>query len=222
MRDFAAKAGYIESHSKEGKFLGLPDLAVLASQFDAAVVTTHWTNDSAGIPTLIPLNHTLHSLSGGVWTEDASAAVDWESSKTWVVAFVHATYERAEFSNLNHALPLFARQQLGDQWGSLTEALRHKQSERVAKLKKRLSELSGDSDGELEASLQDRLDTTLRKQTFFDLMMDMNFYPVDVPADGNCVLWSVMTLRRGTTMLHQMATKESVKNCRAVPKQFCF
>ena len=208
---------YSKVVQQDGQFLGMADLALLASGKNAQVLTIMCNEDVEGVPPLMPLNKTLEDITGGALQAHGGASPDLSLHSTWVVAWCSASYEKVrsqDFHLLNHCLPAFSKLQLDDLWENASEALRSKQSQRIAKLRKQISKLSDDSDGAVEASLQDRLRILENKQRFFNLLLDNGLLPVDVPADGNCQIWSALTLKAGCTLRDNVIKKEKIRECR--------
>ena len=212
----SAEVEYTHRSGENGFYLGLVDLKLLADHYGAQVLCLHFDDSSFGFPNLVPLNEILNGMCKGRCEMEKGPEPDLSSHKTWVVAWCKATYERSEFLSLNHVLPLFSRAQIGDTWESVADPIRNKFAQRVTKLRQQIAVCQDDSDDGIKLSLEDRLHTLESKKAFMDLILDNDFLPVDVPADGNCLLWSVRCLRAGWVLQKQMSNNASIEESRSV------
>lgn len=52
------------------------------------------------------------------------------------------------------------------------------------------------------------------KWTFYNWLLAMDLLPVDVPADGNCALWSMAALKAGAIVQTERTTQEDIQHLR--------
>ena len=210
---WAPKDKYAKHISQMGRYLGLADLSLMSQLSGHKVLCVNWTSEHSEFPPLIDLDETLFSMHGRV-----EAPVPRDNDKTWVIAWCRANYEKGALGalSLNHALPLFPREELGDLWDEFATPLRKKHMQRWQKLEAQLNAMSDESDEEdaLRESFIEKVDLFKRKADFFNTLMDHGWLPVDVPCDGNCLLWSLEVLRAGFVEQMKGLTNEKVKDKR--------
>ena len=204
-------AQYAKHIRKDGVYLGLGDLALFARQEEVAVLTHHWVEKTWGQPGPISLNQRLQNVTG-----DTSEFVDGShSSKTWVVSFTSSTFARGSFFSLNHAMPLLHKEQIGDEWEKVTSATMTKMKGKLTKVKKKLEAWSEDSEDEaLHESMVMRLEFLEQKNLFYQALISDGYFPVDVPGDGNCLLWSMACLRLGPGSLKKGPGEKEIAQMR--------
>lgn len=193
---FPIQDNYAERAVTDGFYLGIGDFALLATVYNVTPTCLHFDDERAGFPELVNVRDRVGNLLDPNWCESTFPA-DLASDKTWTVAWCRSDYKRGKFTELNHAIPLFSKAQVGDDWASMVQLLCDKIKQRAAKIQKQLDQVSDDSDGAIETSLQFRLSILENKLQMFQLLIENGFMPVDVPADGNCLLWSVRCLHAG-------------------------
>lgn len=191
----APEVRYSQHISQNGQFLGLADIALLSTSLECNVVCAHFDNEAEGFPSLVPLFEKLSYITDGMfrWVGQPMEQVNMHSEHTCVLGFCQASFEKSEFQLLNHAFVLHPRAQMDEKvWQERREALLQKLKGRVAKFRARLDDPDSDDEPAVQQSLKDRHDLCLRKQHLFETCLQANFIPVDVPCDGNCVLWSML------------------------------
>ena len=194
--------------SADGKFLGWGDLYVLAAKYGAEIACLSYDNDE---PELTPLRTRLCGLNG---MPHAQQELDLSLHTTWLVGWCKANFERDSFQHLNHAIPLYSRAQIGDEWSKLLETWTSRHRQRVGNLMKQIQmfqdEDEDDQDVAILASLQERVDILEKKEVFFQRMFRMDLMPVDVLGDGNCLLRSILALRAGWNINKNLVTAEKI------------
>lgn len=179
---------YSDLICREGVYLGLADIGQLAVESQVAVLVTAWDKEEFK---LTDLRVSLPEL------KDKLPAPDLSSGKTWVICFCCADYEKMIMYEINHTLPMFSKQQCGKDWEKKTQAVLAKQTNRMARINAQIEMCESEEDDIIKNSLEDTLRVWKSKRIFFKAMVDQGFLPVDVPADGNCCCWSLVTLRAG-------------------------
>ena len=208
---------YAKSICDDGFYLGLGDLALLAREDEVAVETHHWVDSSWGQPGPKSLSDRLQDFMG----DNAAAfgqpvGLDGSaSSKTWVVSFTSASFARGSFFSLNHVMPLLKKELIGDQWEKVTSETMSKMKGKLDKVKKKLEAWSDDSEDEaLYESMMTRLQFLQQKMHFYQTLISDGYFPIDVPGDGNCLLWSVACLRKGASSLTKEPRAKDIKQMR--------
>ena len=205
---------YSQQVCKDGFFLGWGDVAIHANQFWHEVMVLCWDDNDEG---LLPLSRRLNALTGFDFGSDQPP--DLSKSSTWIIAWTRADYQKGPFQSLNHALPMFHRKQLPDDFDRLTESMMSKFDQRVKKIRMQLSlcEDEVDEDVFIKASLEDTLLTLEKKRLFFRDMIDRDLMPVDVPGDGNCCIWSIIALQAGPFVSTSVTCNKKVLEKRKEP-----
>ena len=213
VRNQEAYAGHIQ---KNGIFLGIPDFAVLSLHYGVDVFLL--SNDhEVEIPNrphggLVSFNKMLPSLTKGQWPRRDSG--DQPLHKVWLIASCQATYEKASAMDQNHFFPLFSKNQIGDDWDEMVAQVMGRMQKRVKAAEKRVKEFEDESDTEWFESSMLRLEELRRKAACFETIVSMDMLPCDVPADGNCALWSALALQAGYVLKTQLSTQEKVNQLR--------
>lgn len=197
-----------------GVYLGLGDLALFTHNMDVTVYTFHWDDEHHGVPMRSTLTEMLTMLTN----RDDFAKNDVKhqdaSDKTWNVVWTQANHERGPFLRLNHAMPLFARVQMLEEWKDKVARVQTKSEQKINKIKKQIEESSDDSDCGMEHSFRDLLETLKLKQQFYDTFIAGDYLPSDVPGDGNCLLWTMSCLQRGPGKQQDLVSKDRVAEMR--------
>ena len=117
------KVAYANTVKKNGFFIGLLDLALLARSRKKRLMVLHYHDACQDPPQLAPVMdifHPLYASSEHSPPEDIMH-VDHESG-TWNVAVLLADYTRGSYQQLNHFVPLFQKDTMGEQlWSKLTQ-----------------------------------------------------------------------------------------------------
>lgn len=190
---------YAEHIKPNATYLGHGDLALLAKVEQVEVMMLEYTNDVVGVPRLASLRSYLNNMTGSKdFGEPDGDLMKTSPHRVWNIAWVSASYQRGDFLSINHALPLFDRAQIGGSWDVDAKTLMDRTDHKIKKFQSQVRHYEEDSEDEaLAASFKSHVQLHQRKRTFFQLMTDLNLLPVDVPADGNCLLWSVGVCRTG-------------------------
>ena len=61
---------------------------------------------------------------------------------------------------------------------------------------------------------EDHLESWVNKKAFFEVLISMGLLPADVPADGNCALWSLCALEAGCFIQTKLCTAERIRGVR--------
>eukprot|EP00435_Cladocopium_sp_Y103_P020860 s3829_g5.t1 len=166
--------------SNDGTFLGLVDIAMLADKWNKNVVMLYYDNDFQGHHNLRLLRNIFNELLG--FPQEPMPPLD--SPDTWVIAVCRGDFSRDGFLSLNHYLPVWTRQQLGEVWEEAISPVQKKFEKRIATTIKRLEienddSGSGSGDEARKASLKEQLESLERKKTFLDLLIQMDMFPMD-------------------------------------------
>lgn len=171
---------------------------------------------------MTPLNDVLHKLTNGTWPASSRhGQFDLSSPKVWVVASCRSDFQPAHVQCQNHLFPLFASEQLGELWDEWAADLECKARRRVQAAQKRVLQCQDDSDEEWAESANTHLDQVLAKQHCFNLLLNKGMWSCDVPADGNCALWSALSLEAGWKQNVMKVTKENVHDLRMDARSVC-
>ena len=204
-------AQYAKHMRKDGFFLGLGDLALFACQEKVGVLTHHWVDRNWGEPGPLSLNQRLQSFTG----EENEFVPGPLDASPWVVSFTSCTFARGSFFSLNHAMPLLHKDDIGDGWEKMTSDTISKMQAKLKKLQMKLDAWSADSDGdEAHESLTMRFQQLEQKVFFYQTLITQGYFPVDVPGDGNCLLWSMACLKKGPGCLKIEPSEKEVKEMR--------
>ena len=208
---------YVKLIAVEGHFLGLADLALLAGEQVSNIQVLHWDSELPdGCPAVRQLGQTLNLVMEEQLFQTKDG-LDPADHLTWTFACTSATFERGAFLSMNHFVPLFTAQQVGERWQTDTTAILENQRRRIAKLKKKIDLLSQDSeeDEAIHESLMHRLTVLQNQHVFWQTMITAGYLPIDVPADGDCLLWSYRCLKGGAHIRLNLTNKDSVRDVRA-------
>lgn len=178
-----------------------------------------WDNENNGVPSATSLGQCLEQLSGGALGEAFASVPDAGPEHVWTIAWCRATYERGECLTLNHSLPMFSQRQYNnpEMWKQHVAELEKTLNDKIDRVRRKLELVGDDSDDEIMHSYRDRLNQLERQKRCFGTFMGGGWLPVDVPCDGNCLLWSILRLKDGYHMKHiSQSGKERVSALRSV------
>lgn len=130
---------------------------------------------------------------------------------TWAMACVRGDYERASFRRLNHWVPLFHRQKLGDAMFDLS--LQDRKKKLVRRENVYLEQID-EEDEDFVSSIQDQLRSLHCQKEFVEMMAGMDFLASHAPGDGNCFLWSVLAFELSTVTSGKRATRDEMLELR--------
>eukprot|EP00438_Fugacium_kawagutii_P001758 Skav227135 [mRNA] locus=scaffold133:277036:277752:- [translate_table: standard] len=134
-------------------------------------------------------------------SEDETGQPSPDSDEIWHVIGVSASFKRTNYSSINHFVPAWHKDQLGEALWNLAWAQQDmKITDQKAQITLAVMNLSK-SDGESEEALlnslleqQERLDA---QEVFLTECKSLSLFPEDVEGLGNCGLLSLLALERG-------------------------
>lgn len=198
------EARYAETVQADGFYLGLLDLAVLCQSYGKQGIVIFRERDlQIQVQPLQQLIEQSLKVSGFVLPENWLTSPDAEK---WHFLSVRCDYQPSHHGECNHWLPIWTQEDLGDEF----EVHRHSRlsnlHDAIYTYTQKVQELTVDAeDSQDEEGARDmELDSLLeqiaqyeRQLQCFQALLDAGFCPREVPADGNCGLWSLMCLRQG-------------------------
>eukprot|EP00435_Cladocopium_sp_Y103_P033781 s1913_g8.t1 len=196
---------YSKEVQKNGFYLGLLDVAVMALDCQKEVLILYHTDEGGGKPQFRSLQAILQDMVAE--HVDIGEPEPLASSKdTWIMACCRADFQKSSFLHLNHWVPVFSKSQIGDLlWDEVAGNAGRKITKAISRAHKRLQDQSS-SNEEWSASLQEHCKLLTNKLDFLKMMHSMDFHPVEVPADGNCCAWSILSLMDGPVVRDQNST----------------
>ena len=212
----ACKERYVRHIGQNGVFLGLLDASLLCRSWTSNVMLVIYDNEFQGAPAARPLMEALHRQTGGAVGNERMDLHDSESLDTFFLVACRADFVRASFLELNHYVPAWSRQQLGLLWDSLVSQTTNKLAKKLSNARARLNLLDSDEE-DLEVCRETQIieiEKLEHRQEFFAVMFGMDLFPVEVPADGNCMLWSLRSLRCGPSIRTSLTNNEKVAQTR--------
>ena len=208
------EVSYAEIVKKNGFFTGLLDLALLAQSRKKRLMVLHY-DDSGEDPQAVPLMDILRPLYGSSELPPPEDMMHvGGKSDTWYCAAILAEYAKGSYQQLNHFVPLFHKDTMGELlWSKLTHESASKHAKRIQKYDAMLPG-EDESDDEFAASAREHLALLLRQQEFGRLTESMDLLATAVPGDGNCGLWIVISLEGGPIAKCQGVTVKTVHKMR--------
>ena len=192
------KAQYAKCCEKQGFYLGILDLCLLSIGYGKELAVIYWDDETSGEPVVRRGVDIMEQFVPDFVVWEGPHKPNLASEHVWVFAAVRADWKRGSFRQLNHFIPMFSKEQLERcQQGLFQTSTQEAISKLDASLRKTRKRLDDESDDDLTASLNDRLALLNSKADFFQTMHNMNFHALEVPADGDCAIWSVLTLFGG-------------------------
>ena len=174
----------------------------------------YFDDEFTDLPKLVGFDQMLQSMFPDMDLELPASPPDPDSSETWCVAALQANYERGDFRQLNHYMPLFSRKAMGESvWSTLAEKNLRKLEKLISRQQDSL-ENGEDSEDEFLESTRDHIIQLKRQLDFTGLVHRVGFHPATVPADGNCALWTLLSLEGGPVARAQMGSMQQVKELR--------
>ena len=153
---------------------------------------------------------------------DAPSVIDRTSSKMWVLISVNATFDPAEPKN--HWLPGFFKEQLTQKdWEDLTIQSQQKEDAEFAELAKKLHLLKFTKEKTTFVSVkalsemqqaEQRMQELKNRKRIRDLCTAEGIAFYLVPADGNCLVWSLRILDLGMEHVAQSSVGQDRKEQR--------
>ena len=195
------KAEYASFVAEDGVYLGLLDLQVLAVWHQKYCKVLYL---ELGQPARAqPLPEVISKLLGltdshAITAEDLGET----SAEEWCLFSVRADYVKGYHNQCNHWLPAWDREALGPEFQvracSAQADLAGRQLDLATKVQEITDQIQrGDGDETAELLLDSLMDQSaqLERQTqTFQELNDAGFCVEEVPADGNCCLWSLLAL----------------------------
>ena len=208
---------YSRQIAMDKQWLGLLDLALLSKGRKKNIMVCYFDDSFQGLPSSRSLLEMLHHPTGGRLGSPAEVHAPLDSIDTWVFVACSADYSRKAVSQLNHWMPAWPKAQIGEHWDALVQHGKNKMDKKVKSLQARISGVdSDDSEAEgIKASLEETLEKQERRRHFYEMMFLAELFPVEVPADGNCMLWTFHALAQGPTVRTSLSTHEKVTELRA-------
>lgn len=136
------------------------------------------------------------------WEDCLDEEIDLSSEHTAVVVPCQANFERGDFLDLNHFVPVWTRQQLGDSDFHLAEQRsRQAFARRQKDHAERVHEVCFDEEhpedhAMLMKSLQKESELLEAEAEFLQAMKSLDLVAYPVPSDGNCGPWTLASLCR--------------------------
>ena len=195
-----------------GFYLGWLDLALLSVVRDKHCVCVWHTNDAAEPLRLRSLASYL-SNSVNLPVEDMDVNPSYNDKNTWFFVSCRADFEGGPVHSANHFVPAWHRDQIGGDMFALTMASVMKEitdrkaliAEELVRLMAECNDDEEDEDSENESGNDAYTDSLLdddkilsNQLEFVRLVAAKGLVPEFVPADGNCGLWSMLSLERGS------------------------
>eukprot|EP00435_Cladocopium_sp_Y103_P023179 s4175_g5.t1 len=192
------KAQYAQSCEKKGFYLGILDLCLFSIAYGKELAVVYWDDENSGNPVIRSGVRIMEQFVPDHVIWEGPHEPDLASPDVWIFAAVRADWQRGSFRQLNHFIPVFSKQQLEKceegLFESTTKAAIAKLDQNLRKTHQRIED---ESDDDLAESLKDRLALLNSKADFFQTMHGMDLHALEVPADGDCAIWSVLTLFGG-------------------------
>ena len=201
----ASEEQYAALTEKDGFYLGVLDMCVMAIERGKDLAFLYWDDEfPEGNPAIRSAIQVMESFVPDHVFWDGPKELDLTSLDTWLLGCCRSDFRRATFRQLNHFIPLFSQGQCGgfgeSFWTDRTTGAANKISKGLTKAMKRLED-EGDSDDDAwAATLKEHLELLEQKRVFLETLHKMGMHPEEVPADGNCALWSLLVLQGGPEM----------------------
>ena len=206
---------------KNAFYLGILDLCLLAISHGKELGVLYWDDEKPGQHPVIKSGASIMEIfvpDFVIWEKPHE--LNMNSHDTWLFAACRSDFVRGSFRQINHFVPLFTKAQMDSVnpslWSECTSKC-HAKAEKA--LKKALRQAEDESDEEISATLTTYTQTLVAKIEFLKTMQDMELYCCEVPSDGNCALWSALTLHGGCVMGRSIKTDEHVTELRMDPGQ---
>lgn len=125
---------------------------------------------------------------------------------TWFIIGCRADFQKGSILTINHFQPGWHRKQLGEKNWSKCRSAREKllmlEEAKLAKeheeLDFRAAQLEPETLVNMRKELDSRAEILKSQANLFTEIEKMNVFTESVPADGNCALWSLLTLGNGS------------------------
>lgn len=215
-RAYQFEVQYATLCCKSAFYLGILDLALLALKRGKDLAVLYWDDENAaGIPVIRPALEIMQSFVPECVHWDGKKTVNLASPDTWIAACLRAGFHRGSFCQMNHWIPVFSRQQMGEEfWSKRTTEVMNKFKKSYERTQARMKQDDSDSDDVYQASLQNLLRQLNAKSDFWTTLHAVGIHPEEVPADGDCCLWTAASLLAGPVVRVAFTSKESVLEMR--------
>eukprot|EP00435_Cladocopium_sp_Y103_P036042 s1066_g9.t1 len=216
-------ARYATTVQKNGFYIGLLDLALLCKAYGKQGIVIFREKDlQLRVQPLEKLIQESLNVSGFRLPESWTLPSDAEK---WHFLSVRCDYQPAHHGECNHWMPVLTREELGEEFdvqrhsqlSTIHDALyEYTQKVQAATMAEDPhDEDDGFADAQLDSAL-DQIALLERQLSLFKALLDADFCAEEVPADGNCGLWSVMSLRDGGCCGNAEEAAQQVKEERLV------
>ena len=201
---FWTQVAYADFIAEPATFCGLADLALLCrlGKSQGNVIYVEQQGEPLRSRTLTEVFSSLLDLKDGFELMDHDINPE-ASDKQWFFICCKADWTRCSHQHCNHWLPAWSKDQLQTHWDVLRNGNKTEVYGAMEKLMTEIARLSQQEGAELddvaEAMLEnitDQLETHENKLAIFEELAANGFVVNDVPADGNCALWSSLCLQK--------------------------
>ena len=194
--------------------MGILDLALIALEKGKNLILLHGDDDPEGLRPQNVLDVMESFVPTAVYW-DGEKEMNFASLDTWIMLSCKSNFTPATFRQLDHWIPLFSKKQEGEEmFQKNTERVEGRITKGLATIRKALeSKEQGSSESEDEEwkeSLVTRMSTLEFKQQMFKSLIAMDLDPVEVKADGNCAIWSALTLQAGPYIRTSLLTEQAM------------
>lgn len=201
-RDCRPEVAYSKHVQENGIYLHLLDLAVMCNFYSKNGSVIYYDSDEIMPPrSFADLITKVIGVPGDsdfcLHQSDISKAS--AEDDTWVFVCCRADFEAAGILNCNHWLTAWHYDVLGEaDWNLRRSTFTYEITESILACTKHIKSLGTDAEDAEIVSAMMQLELLQRKQQCFEAIMKQKFMPVDVPADGNCGVWSVLSFKQGS------------------------
>ena len=107
--------------AKSGFFLGIADMALASSMQNKGLLVLYYDNDPSQ-PQLTTFVAKLKAMVEGAEAPSGFPSPELNDCTAWCAAACSADYQKRNFQNLNHWVPLFRKSVMGvEMWETLAE-----------------------------------------------------------------------------------------------------
>ena len=162
------------------------------------------------------------STYGYTLPEDALTACD---GQPWHFLTVKTDYAPVHHGECNHWLPAWTKEELGAEFEVRrlqATADIHQQMYEHTKTVQELTQAANQSDDETSGVNDAKMESAMEnisllesQKLCFEALHAAGYCPIDVPADGNCALWSVLALQNGNIGGNIEESVAAIKDLRA-------
>lgn len=207
------KVAYSQRVGKRGFYLGIADLALLVAHRDVALHLIYYDDDFEDLPRMKSLTDILSELLPDSMDLAPDALMNPpKSSRQWCVAACRGDYVRADFRALNHFVPLFQQEAMGeDLWMNVAGGALKRVDKQINQCQSQAGEFD---DEDMVSSMMDHVGRLQNKRDFINTMHQSGVHPVLVPGDGDCGLWTLLNLEGGVVSGSQLCPRSAVDDMR--------